>query len=453
MKFISNIFYVLFLLVIVSCSPSENETVENGYLKAPEWSYDATIYEVNVRQYSDEGTFAAFEKEIPRLKEMGIEILWFMPIHPIGEKNRKGTLGSYYAVKDYKAVNPEFGTPEDFKSVVNTAHSNGMKVIIDWVANHTAWDNVWTVTRPEYFNTDSTGSFYPPVPDWEDVIDLNYDNKELWAEMTDAMEFWVREANIDGYRCDVASMVPTDFWNNVYAELNKIKPVFMLAESDAADLHENAFHMSYDWNFMNLMQDIYNGDKNAFAIEEHYKSDKAKYPENAFRMRFVTNHDENSWHGTVFERYGDAAEMFSALICVFDGMPLVYSGQEAGMDKRLEFFEKDPIEWKDHEFKTVFTKLLNLKQRNKALMNGVKSAEVNFIETSQPYEVLSFVREKDGDKVFVIMNMSANSVSVNVTDKSAEGSYINTLTGESVTISTEESIALGGWSYLILSVD
>jgi cyclomaltodextrinase / maltogenic alpha-amylase / neopullulanase len=225
-----------------------------------EWSYNATIYEVNVRQFSSEGTFNAVTKQIPRLKEMGIDILWLMPIHPIGELNRKGTYGSYYAVKDFKGVNPEFGTINDFNRLVKEAHNNNMRVIIDWVANHTAWDNVWTASKPEFFTLNKEGKFTPPVEDWSDVIDLNYDNKELWNYMYDAMAYWVNESDIDGFRCDVASMVPLDFWKWVRPKLEESKPLFMLAEGYEPELHE-AFNMTYSWQLKDVFVEYAKGGK------------------------------------------------------------------------------------------------------------------------------------------------------------------------------------------------
>ena len=215
-------------------------------LKTPEWVSNATIYEVNVRQFTPEGTFAAFEKELPRLKAMGVDILWLMPIHPIGELNRKGSLGSYYAVRDYRGINPEFGTHEDFSRLVAAAHQLGMKIIIDWVANHTSPDHLWIEEgRLDWYTLDSMGKVQPTIgTDWWDVADLNYDNEELRSEMIECMSYWVRDFNIDGYRCDVAGWVPMDFWTRARASLDQIKPVFMLAEAEGNELY-SAFEMTY----------------------------------------------------------------------------------------------------------------------------------------------------------------------------------------------------------------
>lgn len=315
----------------------------NAQLKTPDWAQNATIYEVNVRQYTPEGTFAAFQKHLPRLKELGVDILWLMPINPIGEKNRKGTLGSYYSVKDYKDINPEFGNKNDFKNLVDEIHKLGMYVIVDWGANHTAWDHNWVINHPEYYTKDSLGNFVPPVADWADVVDLNYDNTDLRKEMIDALCYWIKDFNIDGYRCDVAGMIPTEFWNNAREELDKIKPVFMLAEWETPDLHEKAFEMTYAWEIHKLLNSIYKGEKSPEDLKDLIVNDKRKFQDYAYRMLFTSNHDENTWNGTEFERLGEAAEMFAALTYVIPGMPLIYNGQEAGFNKRLEFFEKDEI--------------------------------------------------------------------------------------------------------------
>lgn len=424
---------------------------QKSYVTHVNWSKDAVIYEVNIRQYTEEGTFDAFSEHLPRLKEMGIDILWLMPIHPIGELNRKGTLGSYYSVKDFKAVNPEFGTMEDFKSLVDKAHSMGMYVIIDWVANHAAWDNVLVETNPEFFTTDSLGNFVPPVPDWSDVIDFNYDNKELWDYMIGALKFWVEQANIDGYRCDVAGMVPIEFWNKVRKELDEIKPVFMLAEWETPEMHEYAFDMTYAWDFHHLMNDIAQGEKTVKDIDAYWKQEKKEYPANAYRMMFTSNHDENSWNGTVFERMGDAAEAMLVLSATVEGMPLVYSGQEAGLNKRLDFFEKDLIEWKEHKFYELYKKLFELKKHNKALWNGEFGGEINRVKNGNDKNVYSFSREKDGDKIFVIINLSNKSQTVKLNNRSLVGKYKNIFTDKEIMINGSDEFNLEPWSYMVLS--
>ena len=417
----------------------------------PAWSYNVSIYEVNTRQYTPEGTFKAFDRHIKELKDLGIGIVWFMPVNPIGEKNRKGSLGSYYSVKDYKAVNPEFGTLQDFKETVKEIHSMGMYVIIDWVANHTAWDNVWVKEHPDFYTKDSLGNFISPVPDWHDVIDLNYDNKELRRYMIDAMKYWVQECDIDGFRCDVAGMVPLDFWKEAHTELNKIKHVFMLAEAEGPEFHQ-AFDMTYSWELLHLMNDIAKGKKDVQSLRDYFIKEETNYPPDAYRMRFTTNHDENTWNGTVFERLGDAAETFGAFTCVIKGMPLVYSGQEAGLDKRLKFFDKDTIQWRDSKYRFLYTVLLHEKAINKALWNGSKGAEMVPVKSSAG-EVFAFVREKDYDKVYAIFNLSDKKVRTQLESDKIEGEYTNPFTGKSFKIKSKEWLELKPWDYRILIHD
>lgn len=415
----------------------------------PAWSFNKTIYEVNVRQYTKEGTFKAFEKHLPELKRMGVGILWLMPINPIGEKNRKGLLGSYYSVEDYYAVNPEFGTMDDFKELVNKIHSLHMHVIIDWVANHTSWDNVLTKTHPDFYKKDSTGKFIAPVKDWTDVIALNYKNKDLWNYMIGALKFWVKDCNIDGFRCDVADMVPTPFWNEARKELDKIKPVFMLAEAERPELQAKAFDMTYSWKFYTLMNDIAKGKSNASSINNFFKWENNNFPKNDFRMRFTSNHDENSWNGTEFERLGNAAPTFAALTFAVPGMPLIYSGQEAGSNKRLKFFERDPIVWKPSPFRELYTKLVDLKLHNKALWNGDEGGDMNLISSPNDKSVYSFVRKKDNNKVFVVFNLSNKSVDVTLSGKEIKGNYKNIFSGVNVSFSDRENFKLKPWEYEI----
>jgi cyclomaltodextrinase / maltogenic alpha-amylase / neopullulanase len=443
-------FLLLFLIFISTSSFTQQNT---SIVIHPEWSYNSVIYEVNLRQYTEEGTFKAFEEHLPRLKELGVDILWLMPIHPIGEMKRKGTLGSYYSVKDYKAVNPEHGTFEDFKSLVDKIHDTGMYVIIDWVANHTAWDNVWVEEHPEFYTRDSLGNFVPPVADWGDVIDLNYDNKELWSAMTDAMKFWVEEYNIDGYRCDVAGMIPVDFWIEVRKELENIKPVFMLAEAWEPELHL-AFDMTYSWDVHHLMNDIAKGKKNANDLKAQLKKEEGMYPQAGFVMHFTSNHDENSWNGTVSERLGNAAETFAALTFVIPGMPLIYSGQEAGLDKRLEFFEKDIIDWKESKFKSLYTKLSNLKKENSSLFCGEKGGKIEF--KGPPYDgnpsvvplanILAFERVKNGEKVFAVFNLSDKTETVPASWYEIDEDYKNVFNEKNV---SSKELTLNPWEYLI----
>lgn len=436
-----------FFLIIILISLFTIRTNAQTF-NPPDWSYNKTIYEVNLRQYTENGTFKEFELHLPRLKEMGVGILWFMPIHPIGEKNRKGTLGSYYSVKDYKAVNPEFGNLQDFKSLVDKIHKMGMHIILDWVANHTSWDNVWVEEHPDFYTKDSSGNMIPSAPDWTDIADLNYDNKELWKAMIGALKFWVEECNIDGYRCDVAGMVPIEFWIEARKELDKIKPVFMLAEWDTPEIH-NAFDMSYGWTLHGIINEVAKGIKPVKDLIVHFNQNNQKYPENAFKMQFTSNHDENSWNGTVLERLGDGAEAFAVFTCLIPDMPLIYSGQEAGMNKRLEFFNKDLIEWKEHRFESLYTKLFNLKKENEALFNGNRGGKLIFLNSNDESSIIGFTREKNEDKVLAIFNLSDDKKGFVITGSELAGGYRNLFTGKVVNFLNEERFNLSPWEYKV----
>jgi 1,4-alpha-glucan branching enzyme len=445
MRLTNTLFTILTFITSTTFTHAQEKSVSH-----PEWAKNLVIYETNIRQYSPEGTFSAFEKYLPELKKMGVGIIWLMPIQPIGEKNRKGTLGSYYSISDHKSVNPEFGTPDEFRSLVNKAHQLGMYVIIDWVANHTSWDHVWTKTNPEYFTKDSANNFVSPVSDWTDVIDLNYDNYELRLAMKEALLYWVKEYNIDGYRCDVAAMVPTDFWNLVRKELDTIKPVFMLAEAHDTFLHEEAFDMTYSWGLRELMLDIFRKKKNADDLHNYLlKEEYSKYNPDAYRMVFLTNHDENSWEGTVNELFGNSGEMFTVFSSVFYGVNLIYSGQEAGLDKRLPFFEKDSIEWKDHELRGIYTQLNNLKKQNQALWNGKSGGKLNRISTNESKTFYCFTREMNGDKIVGLFNFSGQSKAVNINDDALAGNYRNVFTNETVTMSRIKTVELPAWGYRV----
>jgi len=299
-----------------SSKPVKEEAVQKPFSQVvtPQWAKNAVIYEVNTRQFTSEGTFKAFASHLPRLRELGVDILWFMPIHPIGEERRKGGLGSYYSIQDYKGVNPEFGTFDDFKELVSQAHEMGFKVILDWVANHTAFDHPWVNENPEWYNRDENGDIVSPY-DWTDVADLNYnDNPALWDAMIDALKFWVAEANIDGYRCDVAGMVPTAFWERARVELDAIKPVFMLAEDEGQrDLMQKAFDANYGWEFHHIMNSIAKGEKTAKDVWSYFAREDSLFAPSSYRMMFTSNHDENSWNGTEFERMGEGAKAFAVM--------------------------------------------------------------------------------------------------------------------------------------------
>ncbi|MDE5789844.1 MAG: alpha-amylase [Muribaculaceae bacterium] len=406
-------------------SGSAQEKMPATTVNHPDWSRNAVIYEVNVRQSTPEGTFEAFLPQIPRLKDLGVDILWFMPIHPISEDGRKGTLGSYYAVRDYKGINPEFGNLDDFRKVVKTAHDNGMKVIIDWVPNHSGRDNAWVKNHPDWYERNEKGEMYGPY-DWTDVYEFDYSNPKMREAMTDAMAFWLREADIDGFRCDVAFEVPTDFWNENRPKLEAVKPgIFMLAEAPQPELLEHGFDMDYNWPMKDLFSAIaatsgqykFKDDKgNIKEFPEKHASDiyvrleeEAKdYPADSYLMNMTTNHDLNSWEGTEFDRLGNLQEAFAVLMYTLPGMPLIYTGQEVGMNRAFEFFEKDEApDWNSGKEVTAFYKKLNdLKHSRKELAAGSKEgAKLERLETASD-DVIAFRR----GNVITIANLGKTAV-------------------------------------------
>ena len=418
-------------------------------MKAPEWTKNATIYEVNIRQFTPEGTFAAFQAHLPRLKEMGVDILWLMPIHPIGELNRKGSLGSYYAVRDYKGVNPEFGTIDDFRMLVKEAHQQGFKLIIDWVANHSSPDNNWVSEgHKDWYTLDSLGNLQPTIgTDWWDVADLNYDNNEMRNAMIDAMKYWVQETDIDGFRCDVAASVPMDFWNECRNQLDKLKPVFMLAEAEGPELH-SAFDMTYAWECHHIYNDIAKGKKSSLDIRK-YIEDEKKYPSGAIRMQFTSNHDENSWNGTDKERMGDARFALAVLSATLQGMPLIYNGQEASLDKRLRFFEKDTIDWSKMNMVSFYSKLMHLHQSNEAVWNAPFGGDVQFVSDRNDPNILAFIRIKNNHKVLCVFNLANTKSNITLNGGEISGTYLDLFSLKKKKIKDGTKINLDPWAYRI----
>ena len=414
------------------------------------WSLNANIYEVNIRQYTPQGTFKAFQQHLARLQKMGVNILWLMPINPIGKKNRKGSLGSYYAVQNYEAVNPNFGTLDDLKSLVKEAHQRGMHVILDWVANHTSWDNVWVKEHPDWYKKDKNGNFVSPY-DWTDVISLNYNNKDLRKTMINAMIYWVKNAGIDGFRCDVAGLVPVDFWNKARTTLDNIKPVFMLAEDeDSVALVKYAFDMNYTWKMLHLMNDIAKGKKKAADIWTYLKWNDETFSPDVYRMYFTSNHDENSWNGSALERLGDAFKVFTVFDYTIPGMPLIYNGQEAGNDKRLRFFEKDTINWDKLPYAPFYTKLNHLKKENPVLENGKAGGKLIPLSKGINDNIFAFYREKEGKQLVVILNLSDKPQEFTLNNEHIKGKYHNIFDNHDIDIHNNWIFKLPAWGYIIL---
>lgn len=417
----------------------------------PEWSKNASIYQINLRQFTPEGTLRAAEAQLPRLKALNVDILWLMPIHEIGVKNRKGTLGSPYAVRDYYSVNHEFGTLDDLRHFVAAAHAQGMHVILDWVANHTSWDNVLVAQHPEWYERDWKGAFRPtPWWDWSDIINLDYRQPGLRRYMTEALKYWVREADVDGFRCDVALFVPLDFWNNARRELDAIKPVFMLAESDSRDLHADAFDMTYAWSWNEAVHKVATGAADLNALFVYYSWNESYYPKDGYRMTFVSNHDKNAWEGTEFEQFGPALDAAIALSVVGEGMPLIYNGQEAGNPKRLKFFERDPIDWRQHPEGELYRRLLALRKVNTALWNGHWGATMIPVANSARAQVLSFVRMNERDKVLAVLNFSGSRQDFTLSDGPFAGAYTDYLGGGKVVLAEGGAMTLPAWGFRIL---
>jgi glycosidase len=414
-----------------------------------EWSKNLTIYEVNIRQYSQEGTFRAFERDLPRIKELGIGIIWFMPIQPIGIKNRKGSLGSYYSIQNYHEINPSYGTLEEFKQLVKKIHESGMYVILDWVANHTAWDHHWSIDHPEFYSRDDQGNFRAPFSEWSDVMLLNYQKKELWNLMAEEMKFWIREADIDGFRCDMAHLVTTEFWNFARQELDKVKKVFMLAESENRDLLNDAFDMEYQWKMFHIINSIAKGVNCVWDIDNELPFHIWGFPRNRYQMLFTSNHDENAWNGSAIERLGYALETCNALVFTLDGMPLIYNGQEAGHYSRLHFFDKDMVIWKEDKLAGFYKKLIALKKRNKALWSGPYGGILQRVYTDNGHDILAYIREKDDDKIFVILNLSYSHNGFTLNGNIYCGEYTEVLTGEKATFKENTHTWLKPWEYKI----
>ncbi|RDV24658.1 alpha-amlyase [Alteromonas aestuariivivens] len=432
--------------------PFHRFPVQSPYrLTQPQWSANAVIYQVNTRQFSDSGTFSGVRCRLSEIRSLGVDIIWLMPIHPIGEKFRKGTLGSPYAVKDYYGVNEEFGSEEEFRDLITAIHAHGMRVILDWVPNHSAWDNALVDLHPEWYARDYKGDFRPsPWWDWDDIIEFDYAVPELREYMIDAMCYWVKEFDIDGFRCDVAGYVPNDFWHQARAALDAVKPVFMLAEWEDRDLHENAFNMTYAWSWNEVLHDIAHGRQPLDKLRKYYSWNERAWPRSAYRMTFVSNHDKNAWDGTQSEQFGPALEACIVLSVIGEGMPLIYNGQEAGETKRLAFFERDPIEWQPHPIGDLYRHLIKLKKSCSALWNGPFGATMIQVPNSRMSRVFSFVRGQDGDKVMVLINFSDQAVTFELEGNLSPGKYVDAIGNEPVEVKAGTLLSLPAWGYQLL---
>jgi glycosidase len=425
----------------------------------PAWSRNAVIYEVNVRQYTPEGTFAALQRHLPRLDSLGVDILWLMPVQPIGVQNRKGGLGSYYSIRDYTAVNPEHGTEADFRRFVDAAHAHGMRVILDWVANHTAHDHAWTRDHRDWYTLRPDGSISFPLgedgreTDWTDVADLNYGSAPMRRAMIDEMRWWLEQMGIDGFRMDVAWGVPYDFWAQARQALVAARPdVFLLAEAEDANLHQ-WFHASYAWKLHHLLNEIAKGEKGTDELDHHFAREDSLYGRGsgAYRMSFTSNHDENSWQGTEFERMGaNHLPAFVLSATVQNSFPLLYTGQEASMNKRLRFFEKDTVDWSGPSLAGFYRTMFDLKHTQPALGNGPWGAPQATLRTDGGPRVYAYTRTKGANTVLVAVNFGDAPVRASYQGLAAPGAYTDWFSKAPVTLGAAGRLDIPAHGYRVL---
>ena len=402
------------------------------------------MYEANIRQYTPEGTFNAFAEHLPRLKQMGVDILWLMPITPISRLKRQGSLGSYYACSSYTSINPEFGTLEDFKALVNQAHALGFKLIIDWVANHTGCDHHWTVEHPDWMMKDADGNF-TEKNGWNDVIDLNFEVPEMRAELIEAMRYWISECDIDGFRCDMAHLVPLDFWQQARLSCELIKPLFWLAECEVVNYHQ-VFDVTYAWWWMHET-DRYHKSHATLHDVRNVLHEYSHYPKDALKLFFTANHDENSWNGTELEKYGRSARAWAVFCFTWHGMPLIYSGQEVMNKKRLKFFDKDCIEWEEAPILAEFYSILaGLRKSNPAIFHG----ESFILPSGYDNDLMAFMRRNGDHLVLVLLNVSSHSkLSIKVDHEWLKGRYRNVFSGMEFELHHAETFELQSGEYLV----
>ena len=423
--------------------------------KNPEWSYSAVLYELNIRQFTEEGTFRAARERLPFLRQLGIDAIWLMPIYPIGVEGRKGTLGSYYSIRDYMAVNPEFGTEGDLRDFISMAHALGMHVLLDWVANHTARDARWITERPmDWYERDDKGVALIPW-DWSDTAKLNYANHDVWRGQIEAMRYFVEKFAVDGFRCDMAMLVPIEFWQEVSRELHAIKPdIFMLAEAEEDNLFDGAFNMSYQWNIHHIMCDIAKGQRRVWDLRNAIHGERARYPREAMRMSFTSNHDENSWSGSEYQRFGRSLEIMTALTFLMPStMPLIYCGQEVGYDHSFEFFERDPIpasKYTEGEMTKLYKALTALKHSEPALMAGERGGEMIEIENNAKDCMITLVREVEGSRVVALLNLSPYTIHADFNTGIYAGLYRDAITAERVELPTHIDRHFEPWQFQIL---
>ena len=423
----------------------------------PEWSYGAVLYEMNVRQLTPEGTLRAAAARLEFLRDLGVDAVWLMPIYPIGEKNRKGTLGSYYSIRDYCAVNPELGTMDDFDDFVAEAHRLGMKVLMDWVANHTSRDARWIAGKPaSWYERDASGE--PAVPwDWTDTAKLDYANRDVWEAQAAAMEFWIARHAVDGFRCDMAMLVPIGFLLYAAARLRRVKPdLFLLAEAEQRNLFDDGvFDACYGWEMHHLLNDVAQQRVRVTALRDWLRADRGRYPRSAMRLAFTSNHDENSWNGSEFARMGAARGIMAAFTFVVPGgLPLIYTGQEVGYDHSFAFFDRDPIpaeSYRANAYTEFYRRLTELRHANPALAAGGRGGDMVEISNNAEDCLMTFVREVPGNQVVAVMNLSPYAIETDYYTGIYAGMYTDALTGRPSELRGHVVEPMGPWSYRILT--
>jgi alpha-amylase len=442
---------LLFIGILTITACQVKETGQQPVLSHPHpaWIMQGNVYEVNVRQFTPEGTLNAFAKHLDRLKEMGVQTLWFMPLNPISKTGRKGTLGSYYAVASFTTLNPEFGSMDDWKELVSEIHKRNMKVMIDWVPNHTGADHSWITAHPEFYVKDSTGN--PAVAfDWADVRQLDYRNTIMQDSMVNAMKYWLIHTDIDGFRVDVAWNVPGEFWNKCIPQLKTLKKdLFMLAEGDKAYLSTSGFDAVYPWSMFHVMKQIAKGERTPLALDSVKAVNDTLYAAGTIQLYFTSNHDENSWFKSDFETFPGAIHAPFAVFTqtMINSVPLIYSGQEEPVSRALKFFDKDPIGFEKYQRNKFYKTLLDLRAKNPAL-----AADASFtkISVGDDKAVYAFVRTKGNDKVFVILNLSPTEQEIRITDATLQGNPYNVFmyTNEPL---TDQPWKIEPWGYVIFT--
>ena len=427
-------------------------------LPHPAWTRSAVLYEVNLRQHTPEGTIAAFRRELPTLRALGIDALWIMPVQPIGVRNRKGGLGSYYSIADYTAVNPEFGTLEDFRGLVADAHALGMKVILDWVANHTAFDHRWTAEHPDWYVRRADGSISVAIDDkgketdWTDVAQLDYRNPALRQGMIDAMRWWLESTGIDGFRCDVASFLPDDFWRDARAQLVRVRPeLFLLAEAELPRMHAS-FDMTYWWSLHHLGNALARGTASFTALDSLLAAERRTYPRDALRMAFTSSHDENSWNGSEFERMGaNHAPGFVLMTTLRGTMPMLYTGQERGNRKRLRFFDKDTVEAADPSLAAFYRRTIALKHANPALQAGDAGGVQTrlAVRGAGADRAYAFTRTLGANTVVVVVNMADAPVALTYAGLARPGRFSDWYAGTAVGLAATGTITVPANGYRV----